>query len=54
MDVASASELAQRVGELLLDRGLALIELNPVFVSVSGAIVADAAVLEPVPSLCTT
>jgi acetyl-CoA synthetase len=50
VDLAPACELARRVGELLLARSLALIELNPAFVSVDGAIVADAKALE----LCTT
>jgi acetate---CoA ligase (ADP-forming) len=54
VDVGAACELALRVGELLLERGLELIELNPVFVSQSGAIVADATVLEAVEALCTT
>ncbi|HET7050231.1 MAG TPA: acetate--CoA ligase family protein [Solirubrobacteraceae bacterium] len=50
VDLAAACELASRVGELLLERSLALIELNPAFVSADGAIVADANALE----LCTT
>ncbi|MGZ4288722.1 MAG: acetate--CoA ligase family protein [Solirubrobacteraceae bacterium] len=50
VDLAAACELAHRVGELLLERSLALIEVNPVFVSADGAIVADANALE----LCTT
>jgi acetyl-CoA synthetase len=54
VDVGAACELARRVGELLLERGLELIELNPVFVSPSGAIVADASVLEVAEALCTT
>ena len=48
VDLAAACELARQVGELLLARSLALIELNPAFVSVDGAIVADAK------ALCTT
>ena len=43
-DIAAAARLAQRVGELLLERSLELIELNPVLVSGSGAVVADAAI----------
>jgi acetyl-CoA synthetase len=43
-DVAAAARLAQQVGELLLERSLELIELNPVLVSCSGALVADAAI----------
>jgi hypothetical protein len=54
VDIGAACELARRVSELLLERGLELIELNPVFVSQSGAIVADATVLEAVEALCTT
>ena len=50
VDLAAACELAGRVGELLLERSLALIELNPAFVSADGAVVADAQALE----LCTT
>jgi acetyl-CoA synthetase len=50
VDLPAACELAGRVGELLLERSLALIELNPAFVSADGAIVADAKALE----LCTT
>jgi acetyl-CoA synthetase len=50
VDLAAACELAGRVGELLLERSLALIELNPAFVSADGAIVADADAL----ALCTT
>jgi acetate---CoA ligase (ADP-forming) len=50
VDLAAVCELAQQVGELLLARSLALIELNPAFVSADGAIVADAKALE----LCTT
>jgi acyl-CoA synthetase (NDP forming) len=50
VDVAAACELASRVGELLVERSLALIELNPAFVSPCGAIVADAKAL----ALCTT
>jgi acetate---CoA ligase (ADP-forming) len=50
VDLAAVCELAQQVGELLLARSLALIELNPAFVSADGAVVADAKALE----LCTT
>jgi hypothetical protein len=50
VDLEAACELASRVGELLLERSLALIELNHTYVSVEGAIVADAKALE----LCTT
>jgi acetate---CoA ligase (ADP-forming) len=44
IDVAAASRLAARVGELLLERSLELIELNPVLVSTDRAVVADAAI----------
>jgi acetate---CoA ligase (ADP-forming) len=50
VDVAGACELACAVGGLLVERSLALVELNPVFVSAEGAVVADAKALE----LCTT
>ncbi|MGZ4185595.1 MAG: acetate--CoA ligase family protein [Solirubrobacteraceae bacterium] len=50
VDLAGACELACAVGALLAERSLALVELNPVFVSAEGAIVADAKALE----LCTT
>ncbi|HEV7177536.1 MAG TPA: acetate--CoA ligase family protein, partial [Solirubrobacteraceae bacterium] len=50
VDLAAACELASRIGELLLERSLALIELNPAFVSADGAIVADAKAV----GLCTT
>jgi hypothetical protein len=41
-DVAAAARLASAVGALLLDRGLELIELNPVIVHESGATIVDA------------
>jgi acyl-CoA synthetase (NDP forming) len=44
IDVAAVSRLAARVGELLLERSLELIELNPVLVSTHRAVVADAAI----------
>jgi acetyltransferase len=43
LDVAAAASVAAAAGELLLERGLALIELNPVLVYESGAVVVDAA-----------
>ncbi len=46
-DVASAARLAAQIGELLIERRLALIELNPVFVGEAGAVAVDAAVLAP-------
>ena len=36
-DLAAAAELSARAGQLLLDQNLELLELNPVFVGVSGA-----------------
>jgi acetate---CoA ligase (ADP-forming) len=44
VDLAAAARLAQTVGELLIERSLELIELNPVLVSANGAVVADAAI----------
>jgi acetate---CoA ligase (ADP-forming) len=48
-DLGAAASLAQRVGELLLERSLELIELNPVVVSRDGAVVADAAIRSRTP-----
>ncbi len=42
LDVAAAARLAAQAGELLLDAGLELLELNPVIVGVSGAVAVDA------------
>jgi acetate---CoA ligase (ADP-forming) len=42
LDVAAAARLASATGELLLDAGLELIELNPVLVHERGAIAVDA------------
>jgi acetate---CoA ligase (ADP-forming) len=44
LDIGGAAELAARVGALLLEQGLELIELNPVIVSSRGAIAVDALV----------
>ena len=44
LDVAAAARLAQRIGELLVDRGLAIVETNPVLVATDGATALDAAV----------
>jgi acetate---CoA ligase (ADP-forming) len=44
LDVAAVAGLASSVGELLLDRGLSLIELNPVLVYERGAVAVDAVV----------
>jgi acyl-CoA synthetase (NDP forming) len=40
--VAAAARLAERVGEILIEESLDLIELNPVFVSPDGAVAIDA------------
>jgi acetate---CoA ligase (ADP-forming) len=52
VDLAAAARLAQAVGELLLARSLELIELNPVLVCTTGAVVVDAAirVRDPIPA----
>jgi acetate---CoA ligase (ADP-forming) len=42
LDVEAAARLAARTGELLLEGGLTLIELNPVLVYERGAVVVDA------------
>jgi acetyl-CoA synthetase len=42
VDLAAAARLASGVGALLLDRGLALLELNPVIVHEAGATIVDA------------
>jgi acetate---CoA ligase (ADP-forming) len=44
LDVAAAAALASSVGELLMERDLALIELNPVLVYKHGAVAVDAVV----------
>jgi acyl-CoA synthetase (NDP forming) len=44
LDVAAAARLAAATGELLLDSGLELIELNPVLVHECGAVAVDAVV----------
>ena len=44
VDVAGAAELAARVGALLLERELELIELNPVIAGARGAVAVDALV----------
>jgi acyl-CoA synthetase (NDP forming) len=43
LDTAAAAALACAAGDLLLERGLSLIELNPVLVYERGAVVVDAA-----------
>jgi succinyl-CoA synthetase beta subunit len=42
IDLAAVAHLAARVGQLLLDEDLVLIELNPVFAGPSGAVAIDA------------
>jgi acetyl-CoA synthetase (ADP-forming) len=44
VDIEAAARLAAQTGELLLDRGLIEIELNPVLVSAAGAVAVDALV----------
>jgi acetyl-CoA synthetase len=41
-DVAAAASIAARVGELMLERGMSLIELNPVILHERGAVAVDA------------
>jgi acetate---CoA ligase (ADP-forming) len=47
LDVAAAATLAAAAGELLLESGLELIELNPVLVHERGATVVDALAVRP-------
>jgi succinyl-CoA synthetase beta subunit len=47
LDVAAAARLAAAAGELLLDEGLALLELNPVIVHREGAVAVDALAARP-------
>jgi len=42
LDLAAAARLAAQAGDLLLDAGLELLELNPVIVGVAGAVAVDA------------
>jgi acyl-CoA synthetase (NDP forming) len=42
VDIPAAAALAAGVGDVLIDRGLSLIELNPVLVSERGAVAVDA------------
>jgi acetyl-CoA synthetase len=44
LDVAAAARLIERCGQLLIDEGLMLIELNPVIVADAGAVAVDATV----------
>ena len=50
VDVRALADLAARVGDLLLDEQLQLIELNPVFVTESGAVAVDAVARRTRPS----
>jgi hypothetical protein len=45
LDVAAAARLAARIGEVLVEFELALIECNPVLVKTAGALVLDALVM---------
>jgi acetyl-CoA synthetase len=47
LDVAAAARLAAAAGELLLEQGLELLELNPVVVHERGAVAVDALALVP-------
>jgi len=47
--IGAAAELASRAGDLLLDAGLELLELNPVIVGVTGAVAVDALACAPAP-----
>lgn len=42
LDLAAAARLCTAAGELVVDAGLDLVELNPVFVHERGAVVVDA------------
>jgi hypothetical protein len=46
-DVAAAARLAAAAGELLLEQGLELLELNPVVVHERGAVAVDAVAVVP-------
>jgi acetate---CoA ligase (ADP-forming) len=50
LDLGAAARLAAAAGDLLLDEGLALLELNPVIVGAEGAIAVDALAAAPAPS----
>jgi len=49
VDLAAAARLAERVGEVLVEESLDLIELNPVFVGPDGAVAVDATARRRVP-----
>ena len=44
LDLAAAAELAQRVGHVLVEQGLSVVECNPVLVGTTGAVALDASV----------
>jgi acetate---CoA ligase (ADP-forming) len=46
LDIAAAAELASRLGELLIERGLRLVELNPVVVHRRGCVAVDAMIAQ--------
>jgi succinyl-CoA synthetase beta subunit len=50
VDVGALSRLAQRMGEVLLEASLALVELNPVLVDERGAVAVDAVMRRRAPS----
>jgi acyl-CoA synthetase (NDP forming) len=49
LDVEAAARLAATAGELLLDEGLVLLEINPVIVHREGAVAVDALAARPTP-----
>jgi acetyl-CoA synthetase len=54
IDLAAVTQLAQRVGEILLDEDLELLELNPVFAWPEGAVAVDATARQrPVAAVAT-
>jgi hypothetical protein len=50
LDVPAAARLAVAAGEVLLDQGLELLELNPVLVHEQGAVAVDAVAARSAPS----
>jgi hypothetical protein len=44
VDAGAAARLIERCGELLLEHGLELVELNPVIVAEHGAVAVDASI----------
>jgi hypothetical protein len=49
VDLDAAARVAERVGEVLIEEALELIELNPVLVSPEGAVAVDATMRRRVP-----